>query len=60
MIKCPKCKKKIYTVRVYSECYQNAELDGNKITNYGSVEEVLETVGIECSNCGHDVSKLVK
>ena len=51
---CPQCKKEIETVRVYSECYQIADLEGNKITEYNAVEEVLDTRAIECPECSHD------
>jgi len=58
-MKCPNCKKDIDSVNVYSECYQRADIKGSKITEYGSVEEVLETKGIECPQCSHDLIKLI-
>lgn len=57
---CKHCKKEINRVNAYSECWQKCELEGNKITDWGSVEEVLETVGIECPECGGDLSKEVE
>jgi len=59
-MKCPNCKEEIDCVRVYSECYQIGALEGNKIVDYGSVEEITETVGIECPKCGHDIRLLVE
>ena len=57
---CPNCKAEIEDVNVYSECYQRASLEGNKVVDYGGVEELLETVGIECPKCGHDIMDLVE
>ena len=49
---CPKCKNEIESVNVFSECYQRAELKGNKIVEYGSVEEILDDINdIECPKC---------
>jgi Zn finger protein HypA/HybF involved in hydrogenase expression len=59
-MQCPGCKKQISRVNVYSECYQHGYLEGNKIASYGSVEEILETVAIECPECGHDLEPLVE
>jgi len=56
-MKCPKCKTEIEYVRVYSQCYQNAYFkEGtNKIEDYHSVEEILETLAIECPECDEDI-----
>lgn len=51
---CPNCKKEIERVRVYSECYQWGTLYGNKITDYAPVEEITETIAIECAECAYD------
>jgi len=59
-MKCPECKKEIDHVRVYSECLQIGALEGNKITDYGLVEEILETQGIECPECNEDITKYVE
>jgi DNA-directed RNA polymerase subunit RPC12/RpoP len=59
-MKCPKCKKEIDSVRIYSQCYQVGELKDNKIINYGSVEEILETLGIECPECSEDITKHIE
>ena len=56
-LKCPQCKKELDWVRVYSECYQRGELRGNEIVDYGSIDEITETVGIECPECGYDFYK---
>ena len=47
----PKCDDK---VRVYSECYQYGTVINGKIDDYGSVEEITETIAIECNNCNYD------
>jgi len=60
MFICPGCKKALDDVRVYSEAYQIGELQGNKIVVYGSVEELTETVGIECPECGKDIMNLIE
>ena len=54
VFKCPSCDKELDNVRVYSECWQNATLKGNSIEDYGSVEELTETIAIECPHCGYD------
>jgi hypothetical protein len=58
-MRCPNCKKIIETVNVYSQCYQKACIDdkGN-VSDYGSVEEILETMAIECPECAEDLTKL--
>jgi uncharacterized protein (UPF0212 family) len=60
-MKCPECGKDLNSVNVYSQCLQKADIDedGN-ITNYGSVETVLDTQGIECPFCANDITNLVK
>jgi len=40
-MKCPNCKKEIKSVNVISKCWQRVTLEGNKIVDYGSVEEEL-------------------
>ena len=46
-MKCPKCKKEIKTVNIISECWQKGDVEGNKIVDIGSVEDVLDTIKIE-------------
>jgi endogenous inhibitor of DNA gyrase (YacG/DUF329 family) len=58
--KCPECKKPIESVRVYSECYQIAMLDGLKITDYGPLEEITETIAIECPECSQDIINFIE
>ena len=55
-MKCPLCKKEIKTVNVFSQCLQFGELRGKTIKEYGPVEAVLETQGIECPECFGDIS----
>ncbi len=59
-MKCPKCKKGLENVNVYSEALQIAELNDNSIISYGSVEEIFETLRIECPFCGKEITKLIK
>lgn len=60
-MKCPNCGKEIETVNVYSQCVQKAEVDKEgKVIDYTAVEEVLETLGIECSECGADITEIIK
>jgi endogenous inhibitor of DNA gyrase (YacG/DUF329 family) len=51
-MKCPNCKRTITFVHVYSQCRQKADIDkkGN-ITDYGGVEEIFETLKVECPEC---------
>lgn len=59
-MKCPKCKKNIKRVRVYSETWQTGYLERNKIVDYGSVEELTETTGIECVECNEDIAEHIE
>jgi len=59
-VKCPNCGKEISQVNVISECWQKATLQGNKIIDYGKVEEVLDTVKIECRECYADIQENIK
>lgn len=58
-MECPKCKTKLDHVHVFSQCWQKAQVDekGN-VSDYGSVEEVLETLAIECPECSEDITNL--
>ena len=58
-MKCPKCKKEIDYVNVYSECVQHGELEGNNIKEYGAVDEILETLDIECPECTASIKDVV-
>lgn len=58
-MRCPNCKQEIEHVNVYSQCLQFAELKGKRIANFGVVEEILETLGIECPECQADITKEV-
>lgn len=59
---CPKCNEPIEQVRVVSECWQKAIVDeGGKVTDYGLIEEVLETVKVEHldDDCFADLTELL-
>lgn len=60
LAKCPKCNKPIDSVRVYSEAYQIGTLEGLKIVDYGSVEELTETISIECPECSEDIIDFIE
>jgi len=56
---CPKCKKEINEVRVFSEARQDADIDKNgNITDYGSVESISdEAISVECPECFEEIIK---
>jgi len=57
---CPNCKREITRVRVYFECWEYGFLEGNRITSYGSVEDVGETpLAILCDECEEDISDAI-
>lgn len=58
-MKCPECKNEIEHVNVISKCWQKATLEGNKMIDYGSVEDVLETLAVECPECSADITPSV-
>jgi hypothetical protein len=60
-MKCPKCSKEIDSVVVVSECWQWGyfEEGTNKIAEYGSVEEVIDTKRMNCPECHKDIYKNV-
>ena len=58
---CPKCKKEIRNADVISKCWQKASVDKTgQLYNYGSVENINETISVNCSNCDADITTLVK
>ena len=59
-MKCPKCKKEIEYVNVISKCWQKAQLENNKIIDYGSVQEVLDVQFIECPECLEKITEHIK
>ena len=59
-MKCPKCKENIEYVNVISRCRQEGELKDNRIVDYGSVEEIEETLSIECPLCQEDLSDMIE
>ena len=61
-MKCPHCKKNLTMVDVYSECYQEADIDdeGN-IVKYYSVEDLSdEATDVECNQCHKSIIKNIK
>ena len=58
---CPKCKKEITRVNVISKCWQKANIDNKgKITEFESVEEVMNTLFIECPECLKDITDYIE
>jgi len=54
-MKCKGCDRDITRVIVISPCWQYGSLNGSRIVDYESVEEVLPDVtGIECPKCHED------
>lgn len=60
IFKCPECGAELERVNVISECWQKAELKGDKITDYGSVEDILDTLYVECPECQAKITKYIK
>ena len=58
-MKCPKCKKPVERVRVYSETWQYADVnEKGEIDLYHHVEEAIDdTHSVECEACGYDLLK---
>ena len=56
-----KLGNKLKEVKVYSQCLQRAKVDekGN-IIDYGEVEAILETLGIECPECANGIMSVIK
>jgi len=60
-MECPNCHTKLEYVNVYSQCVQKADVDDKGIiTDYGFVDEVMETLDIECPRCSKSIRKLIK
>ena len=54
---CPHCGHEMSRVRVYVECWQYGTLQGNRIVDYGSVEDIGETpLAIVCDECQEDIT----
>lgn len=61
MLICPRCNEKLEKVVVLSECKQFGYVDeDNNIRNYSSVENIFETIAIECEHCGQNLMGVVK
>ena len=56
---CPKCKKEITCVNVISKAWQIGTLKGNDIADYGPVEEIEETIAVECPECSEDIQQFI-
>lgn len=59
-MKCPRCGKEITMVNVISYCWQKGYLKGNKIVDYGSIEEILDRSKLECPECFTDISVYIE
>jgi DNA-directed RNA polymerase subunit RPC12/RpoP len=59
--KCPNCGEEITSVNVILKCWQKAEIDENgKIIDYGSVEEIFDSLFIECPECLAKITNFIK
>jgi hypothetical protein len=48
-------------VRVDSECWQYGFLEGNRIVDYGSIEDIGETIlAIVCDECQEDIGDVIE
>ena len=59
-MRCPDCTRTIERVRVYSECWQIGWLDGQRIVDYESIEEITTTIAVRCWECNADVRELIE
>ena len=60
-MKCPECKKELEYVHLYSQAFQKPTIDKEgRIIEYGCVEELLETMSIECPFCAADIGEEVQ
>ena len=60
-MRCPHCGHEISWVRVYSECWQYGFLEGNRIVDYGSIEDIGETIlAIVCDECQEDIGDVIE
>ena len=57
---CPKCKNGLENIWVISKCWQQAEIENYNLDYYGEVEEVGETLDIECMLCGEDIKSYLE
>ena len=57
---CPECEKEIDEVYVISRCWQKGSLTENRIYEYGSIEEILGTITIECPKCSKNIKSHIK
>ena len=61
IMKCPHCNTELEEVTVISRCWQKATLNSKgSIEDYGSLEEILDTISIHCPHCDQDITDLVK
>jgi hypothetical protein len=56
---CPNCKKKLTEIIVFSECWQQATVEGNNIERYGSIGGDLEPTDAQCPKCYVSVFDLI-
>lgn len=59
-MKCDACKNELEYVVVVSECWQKGDLNGNKIVDYSHIEEIMETIRIECPFCGNELKNVIE
>lgn len=57
---CPNCTHEMSRVRVYSECWQYGTLEGNKVVDYGSVEQIGKAIEVICDACGEDITDAIE
>ena len=53
---CPKCKKSIDYVRIYSEIWQKGYLEDSRVVSYGRLQdETDEATDVECPECHNQI-----
>jgi hypothetical protein len=55
-MKCRGCGQEVYRVRVWSRCWQEGTVEGNRVVDYDSIEEIAETIAVECFECLTDLT----
>jgi predicted RNA-binding Zn-ribbon protein involved in translation (DUF1610 family) len=61
MIRCPDCGAELNHAFAISRCQQTVSLDdGGTVIEWGSVDDILETIGFLCPYCCEDISKHIQ
>ena len=58
--RCPDCKEELDYVDVFADCHRRGHLREDKIIFYTEVDNISETVELECPKCRNDLSGIIK